>query len=91
MQNYYEAMEQNVFDNLPLTFHIKNGLDDPQFHRFKQFYFKCEDDIKNKKAQQRQKRREAQEKKDDEEDKSPQPSPDKKKSDEPKEPVYYQS
>ena len=26
MRNYYEAMGQNVFDNLPVTFHIKNGL-----------------------------------------------------------------
>lgn len=38
MRNYYEAMNQNVFDNLPVTFHIKNGLQDPEFTRFKQCY-----------------------------------------------------
>ena len=35
MKNYYEAMGQDVFENLPLTFHIKDGLDDNEFHRFK--------------------------------------------------------
>lgn len=46
MRNYYEVLDQDVFDNLPVTFHIKNGLDDPEFHRFKQYYFKTEEDIK---------------------------------------------
>ena len=49
MKNYYEAMGQDVFANIPLTFHIKTGLDDPEFHRFRQFYMKCEEEIKNKK------------------------------------------
>lgn len=31
MKNYYEAMEQDVFDNLPVTFHVKTGLDDAEF------------------------------------------------------------
>jgi hypothetical protein len=35
MKNYYEAMGQDVFDNLPVTFHIKNGIDDPEFQKFK--------------------------------------------------------
>ena len=35
MKNYYDALDQDVFDNLPLTFHIKEGLDDPEFQRFK--------------------------------------------------------
>jgi len=51
MKNYYEAMGQNVFDNLPLTFHIKTGLEDPEFHKFKQYYFKNEDEIKLKRLQ----------------------------------------
>ena len=38
MRNYYEALNQNVFDQLPLTFHVKNGLEDPEFIRFKQYY-----------------------------------------------------
>ena len=35
MKNYYDALDQDVFDNLPLTLHIKEGLDDPEFQRFK--------------------------------------------------------
>jgi len=50
MKNYYEAMEQDVFDNLPVTFHVKTGLDDAEFTRFKNYYFKTEEAIKNKKA-----------------------------------------
>jgi len=34
MKNYYEAMDQDVFNNLPLTFHIKSCFDDPEFKRF---------------------------------------------------------
>jgi len=34
MKNYYEALDHDVFDNLPLTFHIKNGLNDPEFNKF---------------------------------------------------------
>jgi hypothetical protein len=29
-----------------MTFHIKDGLDDPEFSRFKTFYMKEEDEIK---------------------------------------------
>lgn len=50
MKNYYEAMDQDVFDNLPVTFHVKDGLDDPEFHRFKHYYDKHEDTIRVKKA-----------------------------------------
>ena len=38
MRNYYNAIEKNPFDTLPVTFHIKNGLKDPEFIRFKKFY-----------------------------------------------------
>lgn len=34
MKNYYEALDQDVFANLPLTFHIKDGLEDPEFAKF---------------------------------------------------------
>lgn len=97
MKNYYEAMKQDVFENIPLTFHVKTGLDDPEFLRFKQYYFKYEEDIKNKKAAAKLKKKEAQENKerskadvDDVIDAcQPKPSPDKKKDVE--EPQYYQS
>jgi tubulin--tyrosine ligase len=28
---YYEALGKNPFDALPVTFHVKTGLDDPEF------------------------------------------------------------
>lgn len=34
MKNYYEAIDEDVFDNLPLTFHVKTGFDDPEYKRF---------------------------------------------------------
>jgi hypothetical protein len=34
MKCYYEALGQNPFENLPLTFHIKEGDTDKEFQRF---------------------------------------------------------
>ena len=50
MKNYYEALEEDVFDNLPLTFHVKAGLEDPEFAKFKNKYHFFEEEIKNRKA-----------------------------------------
>jgi len=47
MKNYYEAMEQDAFDTLPVTFHIKDGLKDPEFLRFKKYYYKMEEELKD--------------------------------------------
>jgi len=38
MRNYYEAIGKEPFDALPVTFHVKNGLEDPEFHKFKDYY-----------------------------------------------------
>ena len=38
MRRYYESIKENVFDYLPLTYHIKNGLADPEFQKFVQVY-----------------------------------------------------
>jgi len=51
MRNYYDALEENVFDNLPVTFHIKNGLDDPEFQKFKRFYDKTDEEIQMRKLE----------------------------------------
>lgn len=32
---YYEAMGRDVFNAVPMTFHVKEGLEDPEFQRFK--------------------------------------------------------
>jgi tubulin--tyrosine ligase len=38
MRNYYEAFEQNVFESLPITFHIKSF--DSEFEKFQEYYIK---------------------------------------------------
>jgi hypothetical protein len=38
MKLYYEALNMDPFDVLPLTFHIKNGLEDPEYQDFKQTF-----------------------------------------------------
>ena len=35
LRNYYEVMDQDIFNVVPLTFHVKNGLEDPEFTKFK--------------------------------------------------------
>lgn len=50
LRNYYESLGQDPFDNLPVTFHIKNGLADSEFIKFKEFYYKVENDVKERKA-----------------------------------------
>ncbi len=34
MHKYYKAVGMDPFDVLPLTFHIKNGTDDPEYFLF---------------------------------------------------------
>lgn len=46
---YYEAMGKDVFNAVPMTFHIKEGLEDAEFQRFKTFYIKEEEDVKKQK------------------------------------------
>ncbi len=38
MRFYYEALGQDPFSALPVTFHVKSGLEDPEFHRFKAYF-----------------------------------------------------
>jgi hypothetical protein len=35
MTFYYEAIGQDPFIALPMTFHVKSGLDDSEFQRFR--------------------------------------------------------
>jgi hypothetical protein len=51
---YYEAMGKDVFNAVPMTFHVKEGLEDPEFLRFKQYYFKEEEEIKKQKLLKQQ-------------------------------------
>ena len=38
MKVYYEAIGKDYYKYLPLTFHIKEGLSDPQFFKFEQLF-----------------------------------------------------
>ena len=39
MKNYYEAIGDDLADYMPLTFHIRNGEEDPKFKEFCDSYF----------------------------------------------------
>ncbi len=39
MKRYYEACDKNVFDYLPLTFHISKGIEDPEYFAFLKSYY----------------------------------------------------
>lgn len=94
-RNYYEAIGEDVFDSLPVTFHIKNGTDDPEWHRFKAFYDAAEAELKERKAQRLRKRQEKLNAAQEEEAVSPQASPDKQPEAADSKPAaeqeYYQS
>lgn len=53
---YYEAMGKDVFTAVPVTFHIKEGLEDPEFARFKAFYNKEEEEVKRQKQEKTEKK-----------------------------------
>jgi len=38
MRSYFNALKQDVFKRLPLTFHIQNGIDDNEFSRFVNYF-----------------------------------------------------
>ena len=42
MRNYYThcCEKEYVFNTLPLTFHIKNGSNDPEYNRFEDYYMR---------------------------------------------------
>lgn len=40
MKKYYEAMHEDVFQYLPLTFHIEHGIEDPEYLKFLNYFYK---------------------------------------------------
>lgn len=40
MKEYYKRQGKDVFEYLPLTFHIKNGFNDPEYKKFVHYYDK---------------------------------------------------
>ena len=45
MRAYFEALKENVFNYLPLTFHIQKGLQDEEYSKFLDFYNKYNEEI----------------------------------------------
>lgn len=39
MSKYYDKIKENVFEFLPLTFHVQNGLEDPEYLKFLNSYY----------------------------------------------------
>lgn len=38
LKEYYTLIKENIFDYVPLTFHIKNGMKDPEYLRFCEYH-----------------------------------------------------
>jgi hypothetical protein len=47
MRFYYEAIGLDPLHALPVTFHIKSGLEDPEFIRFKAYFEELVQDKSN--------------------------------------------
>jgi hypothetical protein len=45
MRNYYEAMGKDVFTAVPVTYHVKEGLEDPEFLKFKTHFMRDEEEM----------------------------------------------
>lgn len=43
MKVYYEAIGEEYHKHMPISFHIKEGLNDPQFQKFEQLYHEALD------------------------------------------------
>lgn len=48
LRNFYTTIKQNPFDNIPLTFHIKDGTNDPEYTRFLEHFKQKEDECNQK-------------------------------------------
>ena len=53
MRRYYEMLGQDPFAVLPLTFHTLQGVNDPDFKKFKDYYTNLERTIKQKEAERK--------------------------------------
>jgi len=47
LRTYCEAIKENVYDYVPLTFHIKDSHQDPEFAKFLEYYHKRNDIIQD--------------------------------------------
>lgn len=47
MSEYYLSLSKDVFNHLPLTFHIQNGIEDDEYLKFLQHYYSISKNNKN--------------------------------------------
>jgi hypothetical protein len=47
MKHYYEAINRDPFDVIPLTFHVKQGTEDPEYIKFQNLFKEIEQRINN--------------------------------------------
>jgi uncharacterized protein YpiB (UPF0302 family) len=59
---YYKSMNKNPWDALPVTFHIDNGLNDPEYIKFLEYHKKLTNEIYYK-QNEKQRRLEEEERK----------------------------
>lgn len=48
MSVYYKNREDNVFNYLPYTFHVRNGIEDESYFRFLKYYYQRGKEIRKK-------------------------------------------
>lgn len=51
LRKYYLLINKNPFDYIPLTFHISEGLEDPEFQKFLEKYESLNEKKKKKEIQ----------------------------------------
>jgi tubulin monoglycylase TTLL3/8 len=54
MKLYYEAMGKDIFGALPVTFHVKEGVDSAEWNKFKAYYDRCENEVREYKERVQQ-------------------------------------
>ena len=47
LKRYYQALGKNVFDYIPITYHVKNNANDPDFQEFVESYMEIESSKRN--------------------------------------------
>lgn len=47
MMAYYQALKQDPFDHIPVTFHVQNGQGDAQFSKFTDYFNQIEAKIRD--------------------------------------------
>jgi tubulin monoglycylase TTLL3/8 len=47
LREYYSLLDENVYQYIPLTFHIKKGTKDPEYAKFVDYYKRRQRSMEN--------------------------------------------